>query len=702
MYVSTSYQSFFITSLSFLHSVSNISVHFACFQVFQSRLQVTTMLSSTPVRTEKLSNNDLWTMASPIRLQSYDESVVTHSFLLSNLHCPSCVSHIQESLSKLHPISVSPSLVSSWVTVEHKGSLPAREIRGALEDAGFDVCDVTPEDDSRRTPLLPGLEGETGYLDHFINKVESGRKDGSSTKSGPSKKHIQNCSACRLTSPESETNHRFSSTLSRTPLATAANPSAVIRHDQGSKSELRVIVEADNAQKIWRASLAVGGMTCASCVNAITTELQNKAWIKKVTVNLISNSASVDFVEEQHQSDIVEAIEDIGYDATIDTVVDLTTAENNSTSCEKANRSVEILVGGMFCDHCPARILSSLERFEGRVNVEDALSLNNPILKISYTPEVPIFTIRSIMKAISDSTTDNDEPFKVSIYHPPTLEERSRRIHQRERIRILIRVLFTFVIAIPTLIIGIIYMSLVPASDPGRKFLMASLRAGVSRAQWSLFIMATPIYFLCADIFHLRALKEIRAMWRPGSTTPMLRRFYRFGSMNMLMSLGTSIAYISSIAQLIAAGTNPRLVPDNNSFYFDSVVFLTLFLLLGRLIEAYSKSRTGDAVLMLGKLRPVEALLIESPTSAGESLTSISVDLLEYGDVVKVLHGASPPCDGTISHGDTKFDESSLTGESRLVKKKIGDNVLAGTINKDLPVSIKVRFQLLRYFEQSR
>jgi len=168
----------------------------------------------------------------------------------------------------------------------------------------------------------------------------------------------------------------------------------------------------------------------------------------------------------------------------------------------------------------------------------------------------------------------------------------------------------------------------------------------------------------------------------------------------MLMSLGTSIAYISSVAQLIAAGAHPPLVPDNNAFYFDSVVFLTLFLLIGRLIEAYSKSKTGDAVTMLGKLRPTEALLVEARTSSQETLTGdqpatetvtqVNVDLLEFGDIVKVLHGGSPPCDGTIVQGETKFDESSLTGESRLIKKIKGDQVFSGTVNKNTPVSIEV------------
>jgi P-type Cu+ transporter len=294
--------------------------------------------------------------------------------------------------------------------------------------------------------------------------------------------------------------------------------------------------------------------------------------------------------------------------------------------------------------------------------------------------------------------------FKPTIYHPPTIEERSRKIHAREQHRILIRVVLTLVLAIPTLIIGIIYMSLVSKNDPGRQFFMAQLEAGVSRAQWALFIMATPVYFFCADVFHKRALKEIKSMWRPGSKTPLLQRFYRFGSMNMLMSIGTSIAYWSSVAQLIAAAFHSHGMVDDNSFYFDSVVFLTLFLLTGRLIESYSKSKTGDAVTLLGKLRPTEALLVTSDfnfsasdetlnnenANGVETVQRVNVDLLEFGDIVRVLHGGSPPCDGTVIHGETKFDESSLTGESRLVKKVIGDDVFSGTVNKDAPVSIEI------------
>ncbi|KAI2626972.1 heavy metal translocatin [Hypomontagnella submonticulosa] len=250
--------------------------------------------------------------------------------------------------------------------------------------------------------------------------------------------------------------------------------------------------------------------------------------------------------------------------------------------------------------------------------------------------------------------------------------------------------MFATIVAIPTFIIGVVYMSLVPDHDAAKMFLMMPWTSGISRAQLSLCVMATPVYFFAADIFHRRTVEEIIFLWRPRSNTPILERFYRFGSMNMLISLGTTIAYISSISQMIAAAVErPTHVSDEN-FYFDSVVFLTLFLLWGRLIETHSKSKMGDAVEALGKLRPTTAKLVEDITDNKETEREVSTDLLEFGDLVRIPHGASPPCDGKVVVGESSFDESSLTGESHPVKKAANDDVFAGTINVQDPVLIQI------------
>lgn len=89
----------------------------------------------------------------------------------------------------------------------------------------------------------------------------------------------------------------------------------------------------------------------------------------------------------------------------------------------------------------------------------------------------------------------------------------------------------------------------------------------------------------------------------------------------------------------------------------------------------------GDSLSENGDLAVLSGLKVER----------VSVDLLEVGDIVRVLNGATPPSDGTIiSDVVTSFDESSLTGEARLIKKKAGDQVFLGTINKAKAVDIRV------------
>ncbi len=137
----------------------------------------------------------------------------------------------------------------------------------------------------------------------------------------------------------------------------------------------------------------------------------------------------------------------------------------------------------------------------------------------------------------------------------------------------------------------------------------------------------------------------------------------------------------------------------------------------GRIIEAYSKSRTADAVTALGSLRPSEAYLLDrrsdsqeqfsndndvekaagggsEDTPQGFSVEKISADLLDIGDVVRVPHGATPPADGVLvllpTRSEAAFDESSLTGEAKLIKKQTGDRVFLGTINKGNMVHVRI------------
>jgi heavy metal translocating P-type ATPase len=435
----------------------------------------------------------------------------------------------------------------------------------------------------------------------------------------------------------------------------------------------------DEGDDSWEATYSIEGMTCSSCSGKVTEVLQKLPFVDDVNVNLISHSGTVVFKGKKNESLLLEAIDNTGYEATLTELKPLVMAE---TATE---RNISLQVQGMHCEQCPLRITESLKKLP--VDITKTPTLRNPVLSVSYVPDAPRLTIRHII----DTVINIDNSFEVTIHKPKTVEQRSREMLAKERRAIAIRALVTMVTAIPTLIIGVIYMSLIPQDDAGYQFFMQPIH-GVPLAEWATFALSTPIYLFAADHFHRRTLKEIWALWRPRSPVPIGKRFYRFGSMNMLISLGTTIAYFSSLAQLIVAASHPSedLISSSKQSYFDSVVFLTMFLLIGRLAEAHMKAKSGDAISALGQLRPTEALLHKRDDSGSNTSEKVSAELIDSGDHVKVLQGSSPPCDGVLIDEAASFDESSLTGEARIVKKKAGDSIFTGTINKGSSIVIRV------------
>lgn len=630
--------------------------------------------------------------------------------MLANIHCPTCVSSIKDALQRLPGISwVSPNIVTGWVAVEHDPDVSVVNMASKLESSGFEVSSVASTNGEVTLPNL--LRREQTNMSDVLETAETSeststlsrifRRSGKFTNAQAStaneereKNHLNNCELCRTKGPRPHTGHHaFSSVRTSDGCDEQFDPELNDEksiHGMIMSTKPLVGEDGDTPQsssdggRRWKATMAIGGMVCSNCSKGITMQLEKKQWITKIFVSEISHSGVIEYIGTKDDvNQIIEIIEDTGKDAELVELVNIDGGENTASQRE---RTVEIRIEGFYCDHCADRATNSLGGLLQDLKVIRKPTRKNPILKISYVPIVPSFTIRRILSTIEAS----DSVFKASIHHPPTIEEKAKQLHASHQRQLCMRAWFTTVVAIPTFIIGVVYMSLVSDQDMAKMHLMEPWTSGISRAQVALCIMATPVYFFAADIFHRAAVIEIKSMWRFTSHTPILQRFYRFGSMNMLVSLGTTIAYISSISQMIAAAVDrPHMVNDAN-FYFDSVVFLTFFLLWGRYIEAYSKSKTGNAVEALSKLRPSTAILIEDITDNQETSKVVDADLLEFGDLVRIPHGASPPCDGKIVLGESTFDESSLTGESRPVKKVANDDVFAGTINTGFPILVQV------------
>jgi Cu+-exporting ATPase len=147
----------------------------------------------------------------------------------------------------------------------------------------------------------------------------------------------------------------------------------------------------------------------------------------------------------------------------------------------------------------------------------------------------------------------------------------------------------------------------------------------------------------------------------------------RHGSTNMntLVSLGTGVAFAYSAYATV-------LPAPGREVYFDAVLLILGFLLLGKALEARAKRRALAALDSLSRLRPVTARRIVDGIQ-----TVVPLEEIQPGDSVVVLPGERFPVDATILEGRTTVDESMLTGEPTPLPREPGDKVLAGSLNYD-------------------
>ena len=171
----------------------------------------------------------------------------------------------------------------------------------------------------------------------------------------------------------------------------------------------------------------------------------------------------------------------------------------------------------------------------------------------------------------------------------------------------------------------------------------------------------------------LLATTTVVAGWAGRGIYQSALRALRHGSTNMntLVSLGTTVAYAySAFATLRPAA--------GRSVYFDAVLLILGFLLLGKALEARAKRRALEALNSLTRLRPATARRVVDGVE-----TVVPLEEIRPGDDVLVRPGERFPVDATVMQGRTTVDESMLTGESTPLERGVGGKVLAGSLNYD-------------------
>ena len=158
---------------------------------------------------------------------------------------------------------------------------------------------------------------------------------------------------------------------------------------------------------------------------------------------------------------------------------------------------------------------------------------------------------------------------------------------------------------------------------------------------------------------------------------------HRAPNMDTLVAMGSAAAYGYSVYATFmmsgasVSGDHEAVMTYMHELYFESAGMILTLITLGKLLEAYSKGRTTDALKGLMRLAPKTANIVRD---GGE--VTVPIEQVKIGDIFAVRPGESVPTDGVVTEGATAVDESALTGESIPVDKIVGDEVSAATINR--------------------
>jgi Cu+-exporting ATPase len=182
--------------------------------------------------------------------------------------------------------------------------------------------------------------------------------------------------------------------------------------------------------------------------------------------------------------------------------------------------------------------------------------------------------------------------------------------------------------------------------------------------KWIEFALTTPVVLWAGGFFFTRAWQSI---------------VNRSLNMFTLIAVGVGAAYFYSVIAVIA----PEIFPSSFrrhgevDLYFEAAAVITTLILLGQLIEAKARSRTGHAIKALLGLAAKTAHRVRDGQEH-----EIAVDEIQKGDALRVRPGEKIPIDGVIVDGKSNIDESMITGEPMPVSKQAGEKVIGATVNQ--------------------
>lgn len=312
-----------------------------------------------------------------------------------------------------------------------------------------------------------------------------------------------------------------------------------------------------------------------------------------------------------------------------------------------------IPVIGMACSVCSANVERKLNSLEG-IN-SATVSLAGRTALVDYDPEK--ITLEDMKREISNAGYD------LVIEADRSAEEINRREFTLLKRKTLLS--WFFAILVMAFSMGWVSLGMENTASMGDGMMMDSHTSAFNNQISLILALLNMVY--CGRMFYVSAWKQLK---------------HRTANMDSLVALSTLIAFLFSAFNTFFGEMVWGARGIEWHTYFDASVMIITFVLTGRCLEEKAKDGTASSIKQLMGLQPKTARLVTS-----EKLEEVPISTIQRGDVIEVRAGEKIPVDGVVTQAESFMtadaayvDEAMITGEPMPVAKRVGDEVLSGTI----------------------